>query len=45
MSMAIGLLGFFGAATAGRPHARRNERTAPSVLGLDWLITRPRGRK
>ena len=45
MSMSLGLLGLFGAATADRTNGRRNERTAPSVLGLDWLITRPIGRK
>lgn len=45
MSMALGLLGLFGAASVDRASGRRIERTAPSVLGLDWLIARPRSRK
>jgi hypothetical protein len=44
MSMALGLLGLFGATMAGRASGRRFNGTTSSVLGADWLFARRRSR-
>ena len=44
MTMALGLLGLFGATTAGRDSGRRTDGTNRRVFGVDWLFARLRAR-
>lgn len=44
MTMALGLLGLFGATTAGRNSGRPIDGTNYRVLGADWLFARRRSR-